>query len=41
MVEWDDPDFDPHKVDAAALTRNLASLAKFLGGRRSGGQAAE
>jgi hypothetical protein len=31
MVEWDDPDFDPNKVDAAALSRNLANLAKFLG----------
>jgi hypothetical protein len=41
MVEWDDPDFDPHQVDAAAIARNLANLAKFLGSRRAGGQAAE
>jgi hypothetical protein len=30
MVEWDDPDFDPHKVDVAALKGNLARLSKFL-----------
>ena len=30
MVEWDDPDFDPHTVDAAALRRNLARLSNFL-----------
>jgi len=41
MVEWDDPDFDPHQVDAAAIARNLANLAKFLGSRRTGGHAAE
>ena len=41
MVEWDDPDFDPHQVDAAAIARNLANLAKFLGSRRAGGYAAE
>ena len=34
MVDWDDPDFDPHTVDAAALARNLANLAKFLGSRK-------
>ena len=41
MVEWDDPDFDPRQVDAAAIARNLANLAKFLGSRRAGGYAAE
>ena len=30
MVEWDDADFDPHTVDAAALRRNLARLSNFL-----------
>jgi hypothetical protein len=39
MVEWDDPDFDPHKVDVAALARNLANLAKFLGRDRTPGKA--
>lgn len=34
MVEWDDPNFDPHKVDVAALSRNLANLSKFLGSRK-------
>jgi hypothetical protein len=41
MVEWDDPDFDAHKVDAAAIERNLANLAKFLAGRKAAGHAAE
>jgi len=41
MVDWDDPDFDPHKVDATALERNLANLAKFLGSRKPSGHAAE
>ena len=41
MVEWDDPDFDPHTVDAAAIERNLANLAKFLSSRKAGGHAAE
>jgi hypothetical protein len=31
MIEWDDPDFDPHKLDIAAIERNLLRLAKFLG----------
>jgi hypothetical protein len=31
MLDWDDPDFDPHQVDASALVRNLAKLARFLG----------
>jgi hypothetical protein len=30
MLDWDDPDFDPHTVDVAALKSNLAKLAKFL-----------
>jgi Plasmid pRiA4b ORF-3-like protein len=30
MLDWDDPDFDPHKVDIAALKSNLAKLSKFL-----------
>lgn len=37
MLDWDDPDFDPNKVDVAALVRNLANLAKFLGGRKAAG----
>ena len=41
MVDWDDPDFDPHQVDTAALKRNLANLARFLGSRAAGGHAAE
>jgi len=36
MLEWDEPDFDPRKVDAAALAANLANLAKYLGRRKSG-----
>jgi hypothetical protein len=40
MVEWDDPDFDPHNVDAAALARNLERLAKVIAGRRSDERAA-
>jgi D-serine deaminase-like pyridoxal phosphate-dependent protein len=35
MLDWDDPDFDPLKVDVAALHRNLARLAQFLGGRKT------
>ena len=31
MLDWDDPDFDPNKVDVAALKRNLEKLATFLG----------
>ena len=31
MLDWDDPDFDPNKVDVAALRTNLAKLATFLG----------
>jgi hypothetical protein len=34
MVEFDDPDFDPHKVNIAALRANLANLAKYLGRRK-------
>jgi hypothetical protein len=37
MLDWDDPDFDPHTVDAAAISRNLANLAKFLGSRKAAG----
>ena len=36
MLEWDEPDFDPNKVDAAALAANLANLAKYLGRRKGG-----
>jgi len=35
--EWDDPDFDPHVVDEAALRANLANLAKYLGRRKPAG----
>jgi hypothetical protein len=31
MMEWDDPEFDPHKVDVTTLRNNLADLAKYLG----------
>jgi hypothetical protein len=31
MLDWDDPDFDPNKVDVAVLERNLAHLSRFLG----------
>jgi Plasmid pRiA4b ORF-3-like protein len=34
MIEWDDPDFDPHTVDAEAIRGNLANLAKYLGRRK-------
>jgi hypothetical protein len=34
MLEWDEPDFDPNTVDAAALAANLANLAKYLGRRK-------
>jgi hypothetical protein len=40
MLDWDDPDFDPHKVDAAAIARNLAKLGTFLSGRKSAAKAA-
>jgi len=36
MVEWDDPDFDPHQVDAATIARNLEKLAKFIRPRGTG-----
>jgi len=36
MIEWDDPDFDPNTVDTAALRRNLAELARFIGRPRMG-----
>jgi hypothetical protein len=36
MVEWDEPDFDPAKVDVAAIRANLANLAKYLGRRTEG-----
>jgi hypothetical protein len=34
MIEWDDPDFDPHTVDEAAIRSNLANLGKYLGCRK-------
>lgn len=37
MREWDDPDFDPNVVDAAALRANLANLGKYLGRRKAAG----
>jgi Plasmid pRiA4b ORF-3-like protein len=37
MREWDDPDFDPHVVDEAALRANLANLSKYLGRRKATG----
>jgi hypothetical protein len=33
MIEWDDPDFDPHIIDEAAIRANLANLGKYLGRR--------
>jgi hypothetical protein len=36
MIEWDDPDFDPHTVDEAAIRANLANLGKYLGRRKPG-----
>ena len=36
MVEWDDPDFDPHIVDEAAIRANLTNLGKYLGRRKPG-----
>jgi hypothetical protein len=36
MIEFDEPDFDPAKVDAAAIARNLANLARYLGRRKPG-----
>jgi hypothetical protein len=35
MIEWDDPDFDPYRVDEAALRANLANLGKYLGRRKA------
>ena len=35
MIEFDDPEFDPANVDAAALAKNLANLRGISGaGRR-------
>jgi len=39
MVEWDDEDFDPAKVDIVALRANLANLAKYIGRRKISHQA--
>src|SRR5262249_44968518 len=36
MVEFDDPEFDPAKVDAGALAKNLANLARYIGKRKAG-----
>ena len=35
MVEFDDPAFDPMTVDTAALTKNLANLARYIGRRKA------
>ena len=35
MLEWDEPDFDPKKVDVAALRANLANLSRYLGRRKA------
>ena len=35
MVEFDDPAFDPATVDSAALTKNLANLARYIGRRKA------
>jgi hypothetical protein len=34
MIEWDDPHFDPHRVDEGAIRANLANLGKYLGRRK-------
>jgi hypothetical protein len=31
MLEFDEPDFDPNAVDAPALRKNLAELARYIG----------
>jgi hypothetical protein len=36
MIEFDDPAFDPAKVDTAALAKSLASLARHVGKRKPG-----
>jgi len=36
MIEFDDPEFDPAKVDVAALAKNLANLARYIGKRKAG-----
>jgi hypothetical protein len=36
MVEWDEPDFDPAKLDLTALQSNLRNLAKYIGRRKAG-----
>jgi len=36
MIEWDDPDFDPHSVDEAAIRANLVNLGRYLGRRKPG-----
>jgi hypothetical protein len=36
MVEWDEPDFDPAKLDLAALQSNLRNLARYIGRRKAG-----
>jgi hypothetical protein len=35
MIEFDDPEFDPAEVDAAALAKNLANLARCIGRRKA------
>ena len=39
MMDWDDPNFDPHKVDAAAISRNIENLARFVGRAKAGHKA--
>jgi hypothetical protein len=41
MLDWDDPDFDPHTVDVGALRRNLERLARFLAVRKAAAPASE
>jgi hypothetical protein len=31
MLEFDEPDFDPHVVDEATLRKNLAELTRYIG----------
>jgi hypothetical protein len=34
MSEWDDPDFDPNRVDEAAIRANLENVGRYLGRRK-------
>jgi hypothetical protein len=40
MLAFDEPDFDPHTVDAATLRKNLTSLTRYIGRKPSAHQTA-